>query len=124
MSEILDLDVLMPPKRMVKLNGKQINIGWIPAGAVWKIDQIKTQAAKLNLKKVEDGGAETEKAVELAFEMCAAFCEPQYPDMDIKWFKANVPVETVQKLAEEINKTLGVEMEKIKEYSKNGEAGQ
>ena len=35
---IVDLDILKPPKKIIKLGGVQIDVSFVPCGITWEID--------------------------------------------------------------------------------------
>jgi hypothetical protein len=123
MSDILDLDVLRPPEKLIKIGGKTVNVGFIPTGITWDIESIQQKAAKLDQKKLAAGGEETKKGLDLTIELCSAFCKVKHPDMTPDWFRDNTDVKQIRLLADEINKTLAKALEDIGQYSKNEEAG-
>ena len=124
MSETIDLDVLMPPEKIVIIKKRKINIGFIPAGATWDIQRISDASANLNQKEIDKGGEETKKGLDLTADLCAAFCKHQYEDMDSKWFKSNLNAIQIKTLADEIVKVLNQTLKDVEAYSKNVEAGQ
>lgn len=87
---VLDLDVLRPKKRTVKLGGHMIDCSFVPLGITFDLEDITQQMLDLDQDKMAEGGEEARKAFDLAVKMCSTFCELQHPDMTEKWFRENV----------------------------------
>lgn len=124
MDTIIDLDVLRPPKREIKIGGKTVDVGFIPTGITWDIEAIQKEAAELDQTKILEGGEESKKGIDLAIKLCATFCSVKHPEMNEDWFSKNADARQLRTIADEIRKTLAKMYEDIQEYSKNGEAGQ
>jgi hypothetical protein len=103
---ILDLDVLRPPRRIVKLGGKEIDVSYVPVGITFEIDDINQEIAKLDVEKLSAGGEEVRKAFDLTVRLCVAFCQWRHPEMDEAWFRGNVDAQQIRLLAEEIREAL------------------
>lgn len=121
-SAVLDLDVLRPPRRVVKLGGKEIDVSFIPVGITFDIDEINQEIAKLDIEKLQAGGEEVRKAFDLSVKLCVAFCQWKYPELDEVWFRQNVDAQQMRRLAEEIRDALTRAYKGID--SKNAEAVQ
>ena len=92
--KIVDLDVLKPEARIVRLGGNDIDVSFLPSGITFQIDALlnKLYAISSSDEKMEvlaEGGEEAAEAYELAVEICSCFCARKFPEMDIDWFKAN-----------------------------------
>lgn len=119
--EILDLDVLAPERRVVKLGGNKIDVSIIPLALTFRITKLTTAMAELDPAKMSEGEDETvQKAFELQTQLCVAFCEHQYPKMTREWFEKNVDARQVAGLASSIKDALVRAYEGID--SKNSQA--
>jgi len=116
---ILDLDILRPAKKSVKLNGKTIDVSFIPTGITFDIDEIIKEMGKMDMEKVQTGGPEAKKAFDLSVELCACFCSCQYPEMNKSWLLNNTDVVQISKLVDKIKKLLTLAYAGAEEYGKN-----
>jgi hypothetical protein len=119
---VLDLDVLRPKKRRVKLGGKTIDVSFVPLGITFDLEDVMQEIYKLDQKAVKEGGAEARKAFDLTVRMCAVFCSVDNPEMDEAWFRSNVDAVQLHGLANEIRRALNQAYEGID--LKNAEAVQ
>jgi len=118
MSDILDLDIIKPKKQAVRLNGKVIDISFIPCGITFEIDNIVRELMKLNQEEVTKGGEETKKALDWTMKLCATFTSVENPDMNENWFKKHVSAEQANMMAEKIKDTLLRSYDNVKEYTR------
>lgn len=103
---VLDLDVLRPKKRVVKLGGHEIDCSFVPLGITFDLEDITQEMATLDQDAILKGGPEARKAFDLAVRMCAVFCSLKHPDMTEEWFRANVDGIQLHGLAGEIRASL------------------
>ncbi len=68
--EVLDLDVVLPPKRIVKLAGKEIDVSAVPARTVLGIVRDR--------EKLREG---SEESLDLLLDYTAQVCARSFPDM-------------------------------------------
>ena len=122
MKNVIDLDLLRPEPKYVKLGGNQIDVSFIPCGITFEIDELIRKMSGLDQVKVLEGGAETLRAFDMGVELCALFCSNSYSEMDDKWFRENTDPRQIKLLADEIRKTLFAGYEQVAGYSKNGQA--
>lgn len=122
-NNVIDLDILRPEEKIIKIGGKEIDISFIPCALTFDIDEIVRDLSKLNLAKVQkNDGAETKKAFDLSIKLCSIFCVRQHPECTEKWFQEKTSVQQVQKFAEEIKSLLTLAYAGAEEYGKNAEA--
>ena len=105
-SNVIDLDILRPDQRFIKIRNKQIDISFIPCAITFDIDEIVSKMARLDMNKVKQGGDEARKAFDLSLELCAAFCKWKHPDLDAKWLRENTNVWQITKFADEVKRLL------------------
>lgn len=93
--EILDLDKLVPKKRIVKLAGKAIDVSKIPS-------EVTLELAE-NEDKLQSAGS-----FEMIFDMVIKICNATNPDEDItkEWLVKNTSLEQLMALMEFIMKPL------------------
>ena len=104
--EVLDLDLLRPEPKIIKLGGKEIDVSFIPCGITFDVDRITRDITGLDFDKVQAGGKEAEKAFNLSMELCAVYCQTEHPEMDKAWFKRNTTPPQVNALVTAIKETL------------------
>ena len=49
MSKVIDLDILRPDSKLIKLGGKEIDVSFIPCGITFELDSIVQQLLKVLL---------------------------------------------------------------------------
>ena len=100
MAELRDLDVLRPESHVMRLKGHDIDVSFVPSGITFDVQAVVMKMSKLDQKKIAKGdNDELAKAFALGVELCAVFCEHDYPDMTLDWFMANTSAEQVSELA-------------------------
>lgn len=104
--KVLDLDILRPARRIVRLGGKDIDVSFLPVAITFDVVEILQQAGKLDAKKAADGGAEGRKGLDLTIKLCATFCTWKHPELDEQWFRDNTTAEQLTALTEEIKAAL------------------
>jgi len=104
--KVIDLDVLRPEKKILKLNGKEIDVGFIPCAITFDVDGIMKEIIALDRDEVQKGGESARKAFELSVKMCATFCMHKYPELDEEWFMDNASPQQVRIFAESIQEAL------------------
>ena len=116
---VIDLDVLRPEQKFIKLNGKQIDISFIPCAITFDIDELVKELSKLDQKKLKTDGKEQKKAFDITVKMCAIFCMWKYPEMDEEWFRENTSPGQLYSFSNEIRTALVKAYAGIEDYSKN-----
>jgi len=104
--KVVDLDVLRPEKRVIKLSGNEIDVSFIPCGITFDVDAIMQEIAGLDQQAVKAGGAEARKAFDLSISLCVAFCAWEHPDLNEKWFRGNVSPQQLGAMSEVIQEAL------------------
>ena len=104
--EIIDLDVLRPEKKVVKISGHEIDVSFIPCGITFDIDAIMQDIMMLDHAAVQAGGEEAQKAFNLSVKLCVAFCTWQHPELDEKWFRDNVSPQQLAAMSSAIQEAL------------------
>lgn len=116
--EIIDLDVISPPKRIVKVKGKDIDISIIPFKVTVRMMQHAADFQKLG-KMVENGDVndESQMAVHLEtmFDITRDILKNSDDDIDDKWIDRNLSSKQVILL---INKIMGFVFEEFGEPKK------
>lgn len=119
---IQDLDVLRPESKFVKINGKQIDVSFIPCGITFDIDSIMQELGSMTQKEIESEPEKTKKAFDLSVKLCATFCEHNYPELNEKWFRNNTDALQIKAFADAIKTALTKAYAGIESYPKNAEA--
>jgi len=120
--EIIDLDLLKPEPKIVKLNGKEINVSFIPCAITFQVDETIREIQGLDAEKVQAGGDDTARAFKLGIKLCALYCSVKNPEMNEKWFMENSSPAQVQVLVDCIRNALFTGYQQVEDYSKNVEA--
>lgn len=89
MAEILDLDALVPERRIVKLAGKEIDVSVIPSGVILEIEKKKS--------KLRSGGDET---FDLMLDLVCKICKPSFPEIKPQWLIDRTDFNQLQALME------------------------
>jgi len=98
---ILDLDKLVPEQRILRLNGKDIDVSKIPSRVM--LDIIKNKD-----KMEEGGGTDFETTVDLAVKIC----KPSFPEITKDWLYDNTDFTQLMGLLEFVLKPLKDRAEK------------
>lgn len=101
-----DLDVLRPEPRIIKLDGNDIDVSFIPCGITFDVDRITSALSKFTNDQIMADPEAAHAAFDLTVEMCAIFCERKYPHMTKEFFYENVDVQQVQHFASAIRDAL------------------
>jgi len=122
--EVIDLDVLRLPPKMIRLGNKEIDVSFIPCGITFKIDTLIAELNKYSLDELKfdekelllsneeqskirgERSAKIKSAFELSLELCATFCEYKYPEMNVDWFKNNSDAIQIQAFTSAIKTAL------------------
>jgi hypothetical protein len=118
MSDVLDLDILRPKAKRVKIGGKEIDVGFIPVAMTWEIDRLVQELAKFTEEKIANDPESQKKALLVSCEMCAAFCY-QHEELTAEWFRENTSVTQIHAFVEVIKGTLMEAYAGIEEYRGN-----
>ncbi len=131
MPDIIDLDILKPPSRMVKLKAREIDVSFIPCAITFDIEEIRLELVELvkdiEAKTGKKGAAALESAtdgpndkrvLELGVKMCVAFCAVKFPDMDVDWFMTNTSPAQVAAMSQEIQLALTQSLKGVVDHQK------
>mgnify|MGYP003998430157 FL=1 len=116
---VLDLDVLRPKPRNVRIGGKVIDVSFVPCGITFDVDELVSKLRDV-VAVIEDetglkgeaaalgsGNSEgTHEAFDIGVKLCAVFASVQYPEMDEDWFMANTSPVQVGGFSEAIQEAL------------------
>lgn len=119
MSNVIDLDILRPETRLVKIGGKEVDVSFIPCGITFDLDAIVQQLVKLDGKKVQSDPKEMRRAFDLGIKLCSVFCQHKYPDMDEKWFLDNATSMQINAFTNAIQKALMESYAGVGAHTKN-----
>lgn len=120
--EVIDLDILRPTPRAVKIADKTIDVSFIPVAITFRVDEITKKLFGFTTEQLEKDPKAAEEAFRLSIRLCALFCEHKYPELNEAWFMANATPGQIQVFAAQITQTLVESMEGLSRYAaKNGE---
>jgi len=119
MSKVIDLDILRPEPSFVKLNGKSIDVSFVPTAITFDLDGVVQELMKLDSKTIESNQDESKKALGLAVRLCSIFSAHQYPEMDEAFFWNHVSPTQVKGFADAIQQALFKTYSEIGEHAKN-----
>jgi len=117
--DVIDLDILKPSGRVIQIDGKKIEISFIPVAITFRVDEITRKLYAYQASELQEDMKKAEEAFNLSVKLCALFCEHKYPELDEQWFRGNATVGQIQVLATEITKTLTESMQGLERYAKN-----
>lgn len=106
MQEIIDIDQLKPPKRLVKIDGKTYDIGFIPIGVALDIESDRNDLAKFAENKIEVGSKESEEASRITLSIIAKILYVQDETITEDWVKDNLTTGQALALTEIIYESL------------------
>jgi hypothetical protein len=118
MNEIVDLDILRPAKKILKLNGKEIDVSFIPTAITFDIDRMLGELREIPRKQIEKGGEECKRAFDLSIKICVAFAENSYPEMNYDWFSKNTTAPQINVFIKEIESALIASYKGVSDYGK------
>jgi hypothetical protein len=118
MAEVIDLDIFRPEQKIIRLNGRDIDVSCIPCGITFDIEDLSEQMRKIPAKKIQEGKEDCRKAFDLSIQMCSIFCSRKYPDMTVDWFRDNVNTIQINAFVNEIKDALVKSYKGISEYGK------
>lgn len=112
-----DLDLLRPPKKIIRIGGHDIDISFIPCGIAFEVEELSKKILKLDSKALSDGDEkEQKKAFMLAVELCAVYCKRKYPELTVDWFLDNATVEQVMDFSSAIRDSFTADNKSIGAY--------
>lgn len=119
MDDVLDLDIIRPKTKKVKLAGKTIDVSFVPCGITFEVDEIVRKMANLDPNKIETDVAEARKGFDLAIDLCVAFASIQNPEFTKSWFLKNCSPAQLNGLADVIKVALYDSYKGLEQYGKN-----
>lgn len=119
MDDIIDLDILRPKARKVKLAGKVIDVSFIPCGITFEVDSLVRELSSLDEEKMKTDEKEVQRAFNIALKLCSVFATLKYPDMTVEWFENNTSPEQVNALTNSIKEALADSYLGVERYGKN-----
>ena len=106
-TKVVDLDILRPPKKIVKIAGKQVDASYVPVALTFDIDKLMRELATVTS---EEGAAENEEAtrrvLDIECELCGLFASWQHAELTGDFFKQNADVGQINAFVEVIRETL------------------
>lgn len=119
MEDIIDLDIIRPKPRKVKLAGKVIDVSFIPCGVTFEIDSLIRQLSELDPKKLNTDAETAKKGFDLTVELCAVFASAKYPELTKDWFMKECGVDQLGSFAKLIQEALTDSYKGVEAYGKN-----
>lgn len=98
---ILDLDKLMPERRVVKMGGREIDVSKISARVMFEISRKYGNVKESMNMNDED-----------ALELVCSICRPSFPDITVDWLLDNTDMEGLLSLIEFVLAPLNERTEK------------
>jgi hypothetical protein len=117
--EVIDLDILKPAGRVLQIDGKKIEVSFIPVAITFRVDEITRKLYAFRAEDLEKDMKKAEEAFNLSVKLCSLFCEHKYPELDEQWFRNNATVGQVQVFAAHVTQTLTESMQGMERYAKN-----
>jgi len=119
MENVVDLDILKPESRKIRLNGMLFDISFVPCGITFEIDRIIQQLASIPDDELRKGKEATKNAFDLTLELCVSFASFKHPELSMEWFRDNVSAAQIQVFAESIKSALLDSYKGLEQYGKN-----
>lgn len=119
MADIVDLDILRPEPRKVKLAGHIIDVSYVPCGITFEVDQIVREIEALDPSNIASSEEEERKAFDLSIKLCSTFASASYPEMSESWFRKNASIDQISMLVKTIEQALVESYKGVEQYGKN-----
>lgn len=119
MDEIVDLDVIRPKEKKVKLAGKIVDVSYVPCGITFEVDELIRQLQGIDPQKLSTDKTVQKKGFELAIKLCSIFFSVKNPEMNEEWFKKNCSIDQLNVLVDAIKNALISSYEGVERYGKN-----
>ena len=103
---IIDLDVLRPASRFVRIADVEIDVSFVPCGITFEVDTIVREMGKLDQVALQEGGEVARRGFELTLELCSLFCQRKHPEMTVEWFEENTDAQQLGLFADAIKAAL------------------
>ena len=115
---IVDLDILKPPKKLIKLGGVQIDVSFIPCGITWEIDSLVRKLSEYDAAKMDDEKSAKE-ALDTIIKLCSTFASFKNPELSEKWIRENVEMPQRNAFVSLIKEALIRSYAGVEQYGKN-----
>lgn len=119
-SKVIDLDVLKPEPLIVRLNGHEMDLAFIPCGITFEVDELVRKIQEYTPDMIQEDDTKAQEAFDLGMKLAAVFFSWKYPDMNEDWFRANVSSEQLIQITTLLKTSLGNMYERI-QRPKNAE---
>ncbi len=119
MEEIIDLDIIRPKEKKVKLAGKIVDVSYVPCGVTFEVDELIRELEGLDLKKLGSDKVLQKKGFDAALKLCSLFFSTNDPEMTESWFKKNVSIDQMNILVDAIRSALLESYKGVERYGKN-----
>lgn len=115
-----DLDVLRPASVIVRLGGKEIDIGFVPSGIAVDVMKLKDELEGLTgsedkLKEIEEGGDAAIRSFELAADLCATITKSQHAEIDKEWLMKNTDIIQLKALMDLITRSVFQSLQSVED---------
>lgn len=104
--ETLDLDILRPEKKLVKIGGQTIDVSYIPCGITFDVDKIVRQVGQYTEKELNEDATKAKHAFDLSVKLCALFCTVKHEELDEEWWKENADLVQINQFVYAIQEAL------------------
>ena len=115
---IVDLDILKPPKKIIKVGGVQIDVSFVPCGITWEIDSLVRKLSEYDENKLKDEKSSKE-ALDIIIKLCSTFASFKNPELSEKWFRENVEMPQINAFVSLIKEALIRSYAGVEQYGKN-----
>jgi len=123
-NNIVDLDVLRPKPRCVRIGGTEIDVSFVPCGITFEVDELIQKLRQWDEATLEKGGAEAKEAFDLSIELCAVFCRRDNPELTVEWFRENTDINQIKAFVSAIEGALTQSYEGVEQYQANPQKAQ
>jgi len=119
MENVVDLDILQPEPKWIKLHGKTFNVAFVPVGITFQIEAIMKEIRTIRKKELEPGDDDTEKAFDLTVRLCSTFTAFFDPEMSEGWIRKECSANQIKLFAQAVSGALIRSYKGVGEYGKN-----
>lgn len=119
MENVIDLDILRPDKKFVKLGGETIDVSFIPVGIVFEVEEITRELSKVRDKDIKKGREETRRAFDLTVKLVSTYTAFSNPAMTDEWVRRNCDASQIKLFAEAVKESLFNDYKGVERYGKN-----
>lgn len=119
MPNVIDLDILRPEAKIIKIGGKEIDVSFVPCGITFDLDPIVQQLLSIKAADIKKDPAKAKEAFMLGVRLCALFCARKYPEFDEKWLLDNINTEQLTAFTKAIQEALFASYAGVAAHAKN-----